>query len=246
MPHSFTAAVESADGTSEKRVFDVTRMYNLGSATRDAQVAVHHQEEVAAAGVRIAFDIPAPRIYPIAPYALTTSDVVEVHGDRTSGEVEIVLVVTGDTDDDIYVGVGSDHTDRELERVSIVYSKQTCPNVLAPTLWRLSEVADHWDECVLESWVDDILYQQTPAGTFLSPKDLLKTLRERADVPDHGFVLYAGTIVALQGQLAYGSRWSFRLHDPVLDRQISHTYRLDTLMAEMADDFRVPLTVEAR
>ncbi|MGV9801623.1 DUF2848 family protein [Mycobacterium sp. NPDC003449] len=244
MPHSFTAVVESLDGTTEERTFEVSRMYNMGSATRDAHTAVDHQEEVAAAGIRIAFDIPAPRIYPIAPYALTTSEVVEVHGERTSGEVEIVLVVAGDTDDDVYVGVGSDHTDRDLERVSIVFSKQTCPNVLAPRLWRLSEVAEHWDGCVLESWVDGTPYQRTPTGTFLSPKELLATLRERANPPEANFVLYAGTIVALDGRLAYGPRWSFRLHDPVLGREITHAYRLEPLMAEMAEGFRVPLTVE--
>ncbi|GAA4686764.1 DUF2848 family protein [Nocardioides nanhaiensis] len=241
MPFTLEADVVAVDGSTQARSFPVARMYNLGSATRDAQVAVHHQEEVAAAGVRIAFDVPAPRIYPIAPHALTTSDAVEVHGDRTSGEVEIVLVVA---EDDVYVGVGSDHTDRDLERVSIVYSKQTCPNVLAPRLWRLSDVVDHWDDCVLESWVDGRPYQRTPTGTFLSPEDLLAVLRERANPPDHGFVLYAGTIVALDGRLDYGSTWSFRLHDPVLDREITHSYELTGLMTEMAEGFRVPLTVD--
>ncbi|WP_235736628.1 DUF2848 family protein [Nocardioides alcanivorans] len=243
MPHAFEAEICSISGAVETRTFQVARMYNMGSATRDADVAVHHQKEVADAGVTIAFDIPAPRIYPITPQALTTSTNVEVHGTRTSGEVEIVLVVA---EDDVFVGVGSDHTDRDLERVSIVYSKQTCPNVLAPQLWRLSEVADHWDQCVLESWVDGELYQQTPTGTFHSPADLLRILAERANPPARDFVLYAGTIVALDGALSYGTEWRFRLYDPVLDREIVHTYQLEGLMSEMADGFRVPLTVEAQ
>ncbi|MDP9821862.1 DUF2848 family protein [Nocardioides massiliensis] len=242
MPFTLQAEVLSTDGTRTPRELAVERMYNMGSATRDADVAVHHQKEVADAGVKIAFDIPAPRIYPITPQALTTATSVEVHGSRTSGEVEIVLIVS---DGEVLVGVGSDHTDRDLERVSIVYSKQTCPNILAPTLWRLSEIADHWDECVLESWVDGKLYQQTPTGTFLSPEDLLRILDERANPPKSDYVLFAGTIVALDGKLDYGQEWSFRLHDPVLDREIRHTYRLEFLMDEMADGFRVPLTVEA-
>ena len=41
------------------------RVYNLGSATREKAAADAHQEEVADIGVRIAFDRPAPRIYPI-------------------------------------------------------------------------------------------------------------------------------------------------------------------------------------
>lgn len=240
MPHVFRATVASADGTTEEREVAVRRMYNLGSATRDASVAVHHQEEVAAAGVQIAFDVPAPRIYPIAPYALTSERVVEVHTQRSSGEVEIVLVLTGG---EVLVGVGSDHTDRDLERHSIVYSKQACPNVLAPTLWRLEDVAAHWDQCVLESWVDGELYQQTPTGTFLAPEDLLDVLRSRADVPDDGVVLFAGTIVALSGQLQFGTTWTFRLHDPVLDRELRHEYVVEELMPEVHDGFRVPMTV---
>ena len=241
MAHTFRAVVAGTDGTTTERDVRVRRMYNLGSATRDAAVAVHHQEEVAAAGVKIAFDIPAPRIYPIAPYALTSDSTVEVHTERSSGEVEIVLVVS---QGEVLVGVGSDHTDRDLERFSIVYSKQACPNVLAPTLWRLSEIADHWDQCVLESWVDGELYQQTPTGTFLSPEDLLGVLRERAEVPEDDFVLFAGTIVALGGQLKYGSTFSFRMHDPVLDREIRHEYVLEQVMPEMRDGFRVPMTVD--
>jgi len=241
MAHVFTATVAGTDGSLTEREITVRRMYNLGSATRDAAVAVHHQEEVAAAGVQIAFDIPAPRIYPIAPYALTSDTTVEVHTPRSSGEVEIVLVVTGG---EVLVGVGSDHTDRDLERHSIVYSKQACPNVLAPTLWRLSEIADHWDECVLESWVDGEPYQATPTGTFLSPEDLLDVLRTRAEVPEDDFVLYAGTIVALGGQLQFGTTFSFRMHDPVLDREIRHEYTLEQLMPEMREGYRVPMTVQ--
>lgn len=125
----------------------IRRLYNLGSATRDPESARAHQDEVAHIGVKIALDVPAPRIYPLSPDVLTTADAIEVQGERTSGEVEIVLVKT----DDLYVGVGSDHTDRALEKVSILWSKQACANVLAPRLWRFSEIASHWDSCRLRS-----------------------------------------------------------------------------------------------
>ena len=88
---SFEAKVVTGQGSVDKR-FSVKRMYNLGSATREASVAVHHQEEVARAGVTIALHVPAPRIYPIDTFAMTTEDSIGVHGLRTSGEVEIVLV----------------------------------------------------------------------------------------------------------------------------------------------------------
>lgn len=234
---TFPAVVVGVDGSEVPRDIVVERMYNLGSATRDAETAVYHQKEVAAAGVKIAFDVPAPRIYPIASWALTSAERVAVQGPRTSGEIEIVLVL----DDDIYVGVGSDHTDRDLERVSIPYSKQACPNVLAPRLWRFSEIADHWDECLLESWVDGELYQRTSVASFLPPEELLDVLRSRADVPPTGVVLFAGTIVSVTGDLCFGSRWAIQLSDPVLDRRLAHTYDVDELMPEVKDGFRVPL-----
>ena len=128
----------------------VGRMYNLGSATRETATARPHQEEVDNEGIFISFDIPAPRIYPISSHALTTDDEICVQGAESSGEVEIVLHVG----ERVSVGVGSDHTDRGLERTSIPWSKQVCPNVLAPTMWPLDEIRENWDDIKLKSWVD--------------------------------------------------------------------------------------------
>ena len=58
---SFEAKVVTVQGSVDKR-FSVKRMYNLGSATREASVAVHHQEEVARAGVTIALALGAYRL----------------------------------------------------------------------------------------------------------------------------------------------------------------------------------------
>ena len=46
--------------------------------------------------------------------------------------VEYVLFVG---EDDILVGVGSDHTDRVLERTSLAKSKQICKNVVSSRVW---------------------------------------------------------------------------------------------------------------
>jgi 4-hydroxyphenylacetate 3-monooxygenase len=213
-------------------------MYNLGSATRDPAVAVHHQEEVAREGVRIALHVPAPRIYPIDTYALTTEDEIGVQGPRTSGEVEIVLVVS----DRLYVGVGSDHSERDLERASIVWSKQANPNILAPTLWDFGEIAGHWDDCVLRSSVDGRRYQDVGVSAFLSPNDVLRILQERVPgLPKRDFVVFCGTIVALDKEFGSGKVWQFEMEDPVLGRKISHSYRVVQLFDEIAQPFRVPL-----
>ena len=234
---SFEAKVVTKQASVNQR-FPVKRLYNLGSATREASVAVHHQEEVARAGVTIALHVSAPRIYPIDTFAMTTEDSIGVHGLRTSGEVEIVLVMT----DRLYVGVGSDHTDRDLERGSIVWSKQVNPNILAPTLWDFEEIAGHWDDCVMRSRVDGRLYQDVGVNAFLSPQDILKIMKERVPgLPARDFVIFCSTIVALDKEIGFGQRWQFEMEDPVLSRKISHTYQVEQLFDEIAEPYRVPL-----
>lgn len=234
---TFDASVLSG-GTSQTRSFPVKRLYNLGSATREPAVAVPHQEEVARAGVHIALHVPAPRIYPIDTFAITTGDRVGVQGPRTSGEVEIVLVMA----DRLYVGVGSDHTERDLERTSIVWSKQANPNVLAPVLWDFEEIADHWDQCMIRSSVDGHAYQDVSVSAFLSPHDVLRILRERVTkLPERDFVVFCGTIVALSKELGFGQHWQFEMEDPVLGRTIRHGYRVEQLFDEIAEPYRVPV-----
>lgn len=233
----FDATVVSQSRPGLRR-FSVARMYNLGSATREPSVAVQHQEEVARAGIRIAYHIPAPRIYPIDTFALTTGDSVGVQGPRTSGEVEIVLVMA----DRLYVGVGSDHTERDLERASIVWSKQNSPNVLAPVLWDFEEIADHWDQCVIRSWVDGRAYQDVSVSAFLAPHDVLRIMRERVTrLPSKDFVIFCGTIVALSKELGFGTQWEFEMEDPVRGRAIRHGYRVESLFDEIAEPYRVPV-----
>jgi hypothetical protein len=217
---------------------DIRRLYNLGSATRNPESARAHQEEVAHIGVKIAFDIPAPRIYPLAPEVITTADEIAVQGDRTSGEVEIVLLMA----DELYVGVGSDHTDRTLEKVSILWSKQACANVLAPTLWRFADIAAHWDECRLRSWVDGRLYQDCGVNMFQRPEALLDIVRERSgSLPARDFAIFCGTYVSVDKSVGFGRDWRIELSDPVRGRAIAHGYRVANLLDEIRPEFRVPL-----
>jgi len=229
--------VVNRDGAEVERTFTVDRLLNLGSATRDPDTAAGHQREVAEAGVRIAFDVPAPRIYPIGSWALTTQERIGVHGPRTSGEAEIVLLA----DDELYIGVGSDHTDRDLERHSILWSKQACPNLLGRRVWRWRDVRDHWDECVLSSEVDGKPYQETPVASFLPPAEILDIVADRAAATAPGLVVFCGTIVSLTGQLGFGDDWSCRLADPVLGRELTVSYRVVQLMELVREPYRVPV-----
>lgn len=235
MSIEIAARIETLDGQARQATFPVTRMYNFGSATRDPDTAVAHQQEVAKSGIHIAFDVPAPRIYPIALHALITDDEVYVQSDKTSGEVEIVILVA----DQVYVGVGSDHTDRMLETVSIPGSKQACANHLAPVFWPYDEFRDRWDGCTLRSWVDGRLYQEVGVDAFLRPEDILATLRERvANVPARDFIVYCGTIVSVDKALGYGTAWTYQLEGA--GRRIDGGYSVVDILAEVRPEFRVP------
>ncbi len=237
MSHTLNVTIDALDGTQRETQFVTTRMYNFGSATRDPNTAVAHQQEVAKSGIHIAFDVPAPRIYPIALHALTTDDELFVQTDKTSGEVEIVLHMA----DQLYVGVGSDHTDRAMETVSIPGSKQACANHVAPVFWPYEELRETWDNCVMRSWVDGRLYQDVGVKAFLRPEDIIAILRERVtNVPDHNFTVFCGTIVSVDKALGYGASWKYEMEAPDSGRRIGSSYSVVNILSEVKSEFRVP------
>ena len=91
--------------------------------------------------------IPRPSRTPIyyrcAAALLTTGDHIQVPGSTSSGEVEFVLV---GSDDGLLLALGSDHTDRELEKTGVTLSKQLCAKPVAGRAWRLTDVASHWTD----------------------------------------------------------------------------------------------------
>jgi len=167
--------------------------------------------------------IPAPEstpvVFPCGADRVVSHDVIDVTGDQTCGEVEFVLLVA---DEGIHVTVGSDHTDRALEQESIVLSKQVVPKVVADTAWRLDEVAEHWDQLLLKSWVGEErrAYQETSVDFFLTPEDIIGLVDA---VP--GTVIFGGTVSSLAGGFDFEPVFEGSLIDPVLDRTIMFRYR---------------------
>jgi len=233
VPHPITFEVDGIEA-KERVTFEVVRGYNLGFTIRDAAKMQAHLDEVAREGVpRPSTEVP-PIIFPISTWAWTTSSQCLVQTSFTSGEVEIFMV---DTDEELYVGVASDHTDRKLEAVDIPWSKQVAPNVVAPTIWRWSDVSDHWDECTLDSWVREdgvhTHYQHASVSEFWTPVEMVNSVKGR--VPDERPRLFvSGTVVSLDEQLIYGEEWELALTDPVLRREIRHTYQVFVLDREIS------------
>ena len=227
--------VEHADGSREQRRFNLERGFNLGFTIRDEARMQAHLDEVVKEGVpRPSVDVP-PIIFPISTWAWLTETSCPVQTTRTSGEVEIFMI---DTEDELLVGVGSDHTDRDLERQNIPWSKQVAPNIVAPAVWRWSEIEAHWDECTLESFVwnqgERIPYQRASVAEFWTPREMVDSLEGRIPAA-RPRVLLSGTVVTLGHQLIYGDRWELRLYDPILKRAIEHSYSV-TVLSEEIDD----------
>ena len=70
-----------------------------------------------------------PVFYRNAVTNVVQTDRLEVLGPDTSGEVEPVIVAL---DDGLWIGLGSDHTDRKAETMGIALSKQLCGKVMGP------------------------------------------------------------------------------------------------------------------
>jgi hypothetical protein len=192
-----------------------------GWTGRDPVARDKHIAELEAIG--IAPPATTPIYYRVAARRLTTADSIEVSGGDSSGEVEFVLIGWQGR---IFVGLGSDHTDRKVETYSITVSKQMCDKVVAPVLWELEDVAGHWDQLILRSfaWIDGtrVLYQEGTLDSMLPVAELIQRGFGGAGLPD-GCAMFGGTFAA-KGGIRPASRFEYELEDPILRRSIRHAY----------------------
>ena len=212
---------------SRDLVFTADRLVCGGWVGRDQKDLQAHIDELVQLGV------PAPRRIPIymnfSTYLLTTDDEITVISDMTSGEVEYVLLCSGD---EIWVTVGSDHTDRDVETKSIPGSKQMYAKCLPPECWPYPDVKNHWDCLILRSWVtkgpERNLYQEGLLSDILGPREMLEKMPREGIDKKEGLVLFSGTIPTRSG-LVFGDSYDLELEDPVLRRSIRHGYRVKVL-----------------
>jgi len=196
----------------------ITRLLIAGWAARDEAAVRHHIEELAALGVPPPSSVPV--FYRAATANLTQTSALEVLGPDTSGEVEPVLISLADG---LWLGLGSDHTDRKAEAAGIALSKQLCGKPVGTALWRFEEVEAHWDalELSAHATIDGqvVLYQQGALVTLRHPRDLMA----RGPALPPGSLMFCGTLGAIGG-IRPGSRFAMTLHDPVLGRTLHHAY----------------------
>ena len=215
-----------------ERKLDVAAINSLviaGWTGRNVAALEAHIKELEAIGVKRPKTVPI--FYRVACSTLTTATFIEVMADKSSGEVEFVLFAL---DDGLWLGVGSDHTDRKAETVGVTLSKQLCAKPVGPTLWRYDEVKPHWDKLVLRSFVPDggkrRLYQEGPVTNMRSPEELIK-LYTGGDKLVPGTAMFCGTF-AVHGDISYSGTFDMELEDPVLGRKLTHGYKIVSLPDE--------------
>jgi len=217
-------------GETRVKECPVTRVFCAGFSGRDREKVMAHVKELAELGVPEPAEIPT--LYRVSLDRLCMNDAIEVQGRGTSGEVEFVLLVT---EDDVFVSVGSDHTDRNLERQSIQKAKQVAPKICPDRFWRYSDLRGHWDKLMLRAWIERdgerALYQEGPVSALLPVEGLLEVVAARAGGPPANNVIFSGTLAAIDGLCPSGRFW-MELEDPVLGRKLSHEYTVEEIQGQ--------------
>jgi len=215
-----------------EKTLDIQKVKQLviaGWTGRDINALEAHIRELEAIGVRRPKSTPI--FYRVSASLLTNADSIEVVGEHSSGEVEVVVFAL---DDGAWVGVGSDHTDRKLETTSVSLSKQVCAKPVGPFLWRLDDVIAHWDRLLLRSYVTiagrSRIYQEGPVATMRLPVELIR-LHTGKSVLAPGSAMFCGTL-AISGTVSAGASFAMELEDPVLGRKLTHRYSINTLPDE--------------
>lgn len=205
----------------ETRPVAILNAVIAGWTGRNQAAMEKHIAELEAIGVPRPASTPV--FYRVAATRLTTANEIQVMGQDSSGEVEFVLT---NIEGRLWVGVGSDHTDRVVETIGITLSKHMCEKPMANTLYPYDEVSDHWDRLILRSYIrvgdDRVLYQEGPVTTMLDPLDLIERYGKSAGLAE-GTLMFCGTLPAMGG-VRPADRFEFELSDPVLDRTIRHAY----------------------
>ena len=203
----------------------VRELVIAGWTGRDVAALEKHIRELEAIGVKRPKTTPI--FYRVAASLLTSDNAIEVLGDQSSGEAECVVYCR---DDGLFVGLGSDHTDRKAETVGVSLSKQMCAKPVSREVWRLEDVAAHWDKLVLRSNVGTEgrrrLYQEGPVAAMRPPTELFKLYC--GGLLPAGTAMFCGTL-AVHGGITPSETFEMELEDPVLGRKITHSYRVKTL-----------------
>jgi len=207
------------------RQLTVQKAIIAGWTARDVAAMEKHIKELEEIGV--ARPATTPIYYRVGAARVTSADSIQATGGDSSGEVEFVMAKI---DGKLWIGAGSDHTDRKVETYNITVSKQMCDKPVAAALWPWEEVAGHWDELILRSHAviggKRELYQEGRVAAMRMPLELIEGYRQGTF--DDGSIMFGGTLAA-KGGIRPAERFEFELVDEKLGRKIAHGYNIELL-----------------
>lgn len=203
-----------------------------GWTARDAKAVEHHIAELKEIGVPPPSSVPL--YYRVSASLFSTSEIIETVGNTSSGEAEPVLIDDGER---LYLGLGSDHTDRKLEAHSVALSKQICAKPVAPTLWSFDEVEDHLDEILIRSFIRDSEEESWTAyqeGRLASIRPLAELIagspaENGKNRLQPGTAMMCGTFAVLSGGVRPARFFRMEMVDERLGRSIEHSYEMNVL-----------------
>jgi hypothetical protein len=223
---SLKLQMEQSSGKLE-HLMQANSLVIAGWTARDRQNLEEHMQELEALGVARPKSVPV--FYRVSASLLSQEDDIEVLGGDSSGEAEpVVLSLNGR----LWLGIGSDHTDRTLETIGVAVSKQICPKPIGRTVWPLSEIQDHWDRLLLRSYIitgesSREPYQEGSLESLRSALELVELYTRGAGLGS-GTVMFCGTLPVM-GVLRSARRFEVELEDPVLGRSLRHAYQVTQL-----------------
>lgn len=206
------------------------RLVIAGWTGRDRAALEAHILELSKLGV--ARPKSTPLFYRASRDLLTDAASIQVVGPASSGEVEPVLL---SLTHGVYLGVGSDHTDRKLEAHGVTVAKQLCAKPLGSELWPFAEVSDHWDALLMRSYAivghQRRLYQEGSLANLRHPRELTQLYLGATQGLPAGTAMFCGTL-AVHGEIEAADAYELELEDPVIGRRLRHRYAVDTLPIE--------------
>jgi hypothetical protein len=220
---TLTLSVRSGSAPREVALDD-PQVVVAGFTGRDEAGVEEHIAELMELGVPRPDAVPAFFTVPSALLRVAPATVA-VRAPQTSGEAEPVLVRL--PSGELFVGVGSDHTDRDIERRSLLDSKLACAKVVGPGLWPLADVASYWDELLLvgETGPQAAAYQRATLAGLRRPEEILELVWADGADPGRPLVVFLGT-VALEDGFRYDSAFRARLLDPRAGRELVCSYEI--------------------